>query len=141
MDTLLTPVDSLLPAFERLRAAHLAHIPSVGERLAALERLENAVRTSRDDLVAACNADFGRRAALETLGADVMVSLDEIRHARKHLRRWMRPEKRAVNFNFRPARGEVRYAPLGVVGIIAPWNYPFQLAIVPLASALAAGNR
>jgi coniferyl-aldehyde dehydrogenase len=141
MDTALTPVESLAPAFERLRAAHLAHIPSYGERLAALERLENAVRLCRDDLVAACTADFGRRAPLETLGADVMVSLDEIRHARKHLRQWMRPERRAVNFSFRPARGEVRYAPLGVVGIVAPWNYPFQLAIAPLASALAAGNR
>jgi len=124
-----------------MRAAHLAHIPSFGERLAALERLEQAVRACRDDLVAACSADFGRRAPTETLGADVMVSLDEIRHARKHLRQWMRPERRAVNFNFRPARGEVRYAPLGVIGIVAPWNYPFQLAIAPLASALAAGNR
>jgi coniferyl-aldehyde dehydrogenase len=141
MDTALTPVESLQPAFERLRAAHLAHIPSFGERLAALERLETAVRACRDDLVAACSADFGRRAPIETLGADVMVSLDEIRHARKHLRQWMRPERRSVNFNFRPARGEVRYAPLGVVGIVAPWNYPFQLAIAPLASALAAGNR
>jgi coniferyl-aldehyde dehydrogenase len=141
MDTALSPVDSLAPAFERLRAAHRAHIPSYGERLAALERLEQAVRACRDDLVAACQADFGRRAPLETLGADVMVSLEEIRHARRHLRQWMRPEKRAVNFNFRPARGEVRYAPLGVIGIVAPWNYPFQLAIVPLASALAAGNR
>src|SRR6478736_5223016 len=98
MDTALTPVESLAPAFERLRAAHLAHIPSYGERLSALERLENAVRACRDDLVAACNADFGRRATLETLGADVMVSLDEIRHAKKHLRQWMRPQSRAVNF-------------------------------------------
>src|SRR6187549_1755832 len=141
MDTALTPVDSLRPAFERLRAAHLAHIPSYGERIAALERLEQAVRACRDELVAACSADFGRRAALETLGADVLVSLDEIAHARKHLRRWMRPERRAVNLSFRPARGEVRYAPLGVVGVVAPWNYPVQLAIVPLANAIAAGNR
>jgi coniferyl-aldehyde dehydrogenase len=141
MDTALTPAENLAPAFERLRAAHLAHIPGFGERLAALERLEQAVRACRDELVEACSADFGRRAPMETLGADVMVALDEIRHARKHLRRWMKPQRRAVNLNFRPARGEVRYAPLGVVGIVAPWNYPFQLAIAPLASALAAGNR
>ncbi len=141
MDTSLSPVESLRPAFDRLRAAHLAHIPSYGERIAALERLERAVVANRDALVAACSADFGRRAPLETLGADVMVSLDEIRHARKRLRQWMKPQRRAVNLSFRPARGEVRHAPLGVVGIVAPWNYPFQLAIVPLASALAAGNR
>ena len=137
----MTPVEYLKPAFERLRTAHLAHIPGYAERLAALERLGQAVRKYRDELVAACSADFGRRAALETLGADVLVSLDEIKHARKHLRAWMRPQRRAVNLSFRPARGEVRYAPLGVIGIVAPWNYPFQLAIVPLANALAAGNR
>ena len=136
-----SPADSLRPVFDRLRAAHLAHIPGYGERIAALERLDAAVRKYRDRIVAACSADFGRRAPLETLGADVLVSLDEIRHARKHLRGWMRPQKRAVNLSFRPARGEVRYAPLGVVGIVAPWNYPFQLAIVPLANAIAAGNR
>jgi coniferyl-aldehyde dehydrogenase len=141
MDTALTPVEDLGPAFQRLRSAHLAHIPGYGERLAALEKLERAVRANREQLVAACNADFGQRAPLETLAAEVMVSLDEIRHARKHLRQWMRPERRPINLTFRPARGEVRYAPLGVVGIVAPWNYPFQLAIVPLASAIAAGNR
>ncbi len=141
MDTALTPVDSLAPAFARLRAAHLAHIPSYGERIQALERLGGAVKKYSKELVAACSTDFGRRAPLETLGADVLVSLDEISHARRHLRRWMRPQRRAVNLTFMPARGEVRYAPLGVIGIVAPWNYPFQLAIVPLANALAAGNR
>jgi len=141
MDTALSPVDSLRPAFERLRAAHLAHIPNLHERLGALERLSNAVRKVSTELVAACSADFGRRAPLETLAADVVVTLDEIKHARKHLRGWMRPQRRAVNLTFRPARGEVRFAPLGVVGIVAPWNYPFQLAIVPLVNAIAAGNR
>ncbi|MEO7252242.1 MAG: coniferyl aldehyde dehydrogenase [Arenimonas sp.] len=141
MDTSLTPVDGLRPAFDRLRAAHLAHIPTYDERMGALARLAAAVSACRDELVAACSADFGRRAALETLGADVLVSLDEIKHARKHLRGWMRPQRRAVNLSFLPARGQVRYSPLGVVGIVAPWNYPFQLAIVPLANALAAGNR
>ena len=141
MDSALTPPARLQPAFDRLRAAHLSHISSYGERIASLERLDGAVRKYRDELVAACSADFGRRAPLETLGADVLVSLDEIKHARKHLRRWMQPQRRAVNLSFLPARGEVRYSPLGVVGIVAPWNYPFQLAIVPLANALAAGNR
>ena len=141
MDTNLTPVADLQPAFDRLRAAHLAHVPSYGERLAMLERLEAAVRRYRDPLVAACSADFGRRAPLETLTSDVAVTLDEIKHARRHLRRWMRPQRRSVNLTFKPARGELRYVPLGVIGVIVPWNYPFQLAIVPLANALAAGNR
>ena len=141
MDLASTPVSELRPACDRLRAAHLAHIPSHGERIALLERLEAAVRRLAPELVEACAADFGRRSPMETLAAEVMVSLDEIKHARKHLRRWMRPRRAAVNFTFRPARGELRYAPLGVVGIVAPWNYPFQLVVVPLANALAAGNR
>jgi coniferyl-aldehyde dehydrogenase len=141
MDTSADPIDALRPAFDRLRAAHRAHIPTYGERLTALDRLEGVLRAHRDEIVSACSTDFGRRAPIETLGADVLVTLDEIAHARKHLRRWMRPERRAVNLSFRPARGEVRYAPLGVVGVVAPWNYPVQLALVPLANALAAGNR
>jgi len=141
MDTAVTPIEDLKPAFERLHAAHLAHIPSYAERIAALERLEAAVRKYSQEVVEACSADFGRRAPLETLGADVLVSIDEIKHARKHLRGWMKSERRAVNLSFLPARGEVRYTPLGVVGIVAPWNYPFMLVIVPLANALAAGNR
>ena len=141
MDIQVNSAENLSPAFARLRAAYLAHIPSYGERITALDRLAAAVRKHSDELVAACTTDFGRRAPLETLLAEVMVSLDEIKHARKHLRRWMRPQKRAVNVTFLPARGEIRYVPLGVVGIVAPWNYPFQLAIVPLASAIAAGNR
>ncbi|KFN44135.1 coniferyl aldehyde dehydrogenase [Arenimonas oryziterrae] len=141
MDTPPTAIDTLKPAFERLRAAQRQHIATYDERRDALDRLGQAVRRYRDELVLACSADFGRRAPLETLGADVLVTLDEIGHARKHLRRWMRPTRRPVNLTFRPARGELRYQPLGVVGIVAPWNYPFQLAIIPLVNALAAGNR
>src|SRR5688500_13475127 len=117
MDTALTPVESLRPAFDRLRAAHLAHIPSYGERIAALERRQKAVEADRAALVAACSADFGRRAPLETMGADVLVTLDEIPLARKPPRQWMKPQRRAVNISVRPARGEVRYAPPGVIGI------------------------
>ena len=69
-----------------------------------------------------------------------MVTLEEIKHVRKHLRGWMKPKRAPINLLFLPARGEIRYLPLGVVGIVAPWNYPFQLAIIPLVDAIAAGN-
>ncbi|MFT3808064.1 coniferyl aldehyde dehydrogenase [Arenimonas sp.] len=141
MDTPITPAEQLRPLFERMRAAQRAHVFDANERRARLAKLGDAVRRHCDELVTAAAADFGRRAALETLGADVMVSLDEIAHARRHLRRWMRPQRRAVNWTFLPARSEIRYQPLGVVGVVAPWNYPIQLALVPLANALAAGNR
>jgi coniferyl-aldehyde dehydrogenase len=131
----------LRAAFDHLKQAHLAGAFTYAQRIDMLTRLDAAVRNCRDELVAACNADFGRRARLETLGADIMVTVDEISHARKNLRRWMRPQKRSVNITFRPARGEIRYVPLGVVGVVAPWNYPFQLAVIPLVNAIAAGNR
>jgi coniferyl-aldehyde dehydrogenase len=70
-----------------------------------------------------------------------MTVLGDLRHTRRHLRGWMRPERRGINWPFLPARGEIRVQPLGVVGIVAPWNYPFQLAMLPLANAVAAGNR
>ena len=127
--------------FDRLQQAHLNGTLNYNQRIDLLTRLESSVRRHREDIVEACNKDFGRRARIETLGADVMVSLDEIKYARKNLRRWMRPQSRSVNITFKPARGEIRYMPLGVVGVVAPWNYPFQLAIIPLVNALAAGNR
>lgn len=127
--------------FDRLKQAHLNGAFTYEQRIELLTRLDAAVRRCREELVAACNADFGRRARIETLGADVMVTLDEIKYARKHLRRWMRPQRRSVNLTFRPARGEIRHVPLGVVGVVAPWNYPFQLALIPLINAIAAGNR
>lgn len=127
--------------FDRLQQAHLNGALNYKQRIDLLTRLEASVRIYREDLVEACNKDFGRRARMETLGADVMVSLDEIKYARKNLRSWMRPQSRSVNITFKPARGEIRYTPLGVVGVVAPWNYPFQLAIIPLVNALAAGNR
>jgi coniferyl-aldehyde dehydrogenase len=124
-----------------LKQAHLRGAFSYQQRIELLSRLDAAVRRNREAVVEACSRDFGRRARIETLAADVMVTLDEIKHARKNLRRWMRPQRRAINLTFKPARGEIRYTPLGVVGVVAPWNYPFQLAIIPLANAIAAGNR
>ncbi|MFZ9311744.1 MAG: aldehyde dehydrogenase family protein, partial [Arenimonas sp.] len=127
--------------FDRLKQAHLRGAFTYEQRIELLSRLDAAVRRNREAVVEACSQDFGRRARIETLAADVMVTLDEIKHARKNLRRWMRPQRRSINLTFKPARGEIRYTPLGVVGVVAPWNYPFQLAIIPLANAIAAGTR
>ena len=131
----------LRPLFDRLRAAQHGHVTTLAERRERLARLDKAVVRYREDIVQAISADFGRRSRVETLAADVMTVLGEIRHCRRHLRAWIRPERRGVNWPFLPARGEVRVQPLGVVGVVAPWNYPFQLAVLPLVNAIAAGNR
>jgi coniferyl-aldehyde dehydrogenase len=89
---------------------------------------------------AAIRADFGHRSTHENLISEAMIVKAELGHALRHLQRWTRPRRVAVGWRFWPARAQVRPQPLGVVGIIAPWNYPVNLALVPLVSAIAAGN-
>lgn len=141
MTTPTPPFDPLRASFDRLRAAQLRHTPDYRERMDRLDALGEAVRRHREEIVHAVSADFGRRSSIETLAADLMTTLGEIRHTRRHLHGWMRPQRRSVNLPFRPARAELRVQPLGVVGILSPWNYPFQLAVMPLINAIAAGNR
>jgi coniferyl-aldehyde dehydrogenase len=115
--------------------------PSLAERLDDLERLRGAMKDSAAELAEVICADFGNRSRHETLLADVVPTLAAIRHTKTHLAKWMKPRRMAVPLEFRPARAMIMYQPVGVVGIISPWNYPFQLAIIPLVQALAAGNR
>ncbi|MFY2763820.1 coniferyl aldehyde dehydrogenase [Arenimonas sp. MALMAid1274] len=140
MDTPAHPDTDLRPLLDQVRAAHRKQVPDARQRLADLDKLAEAVRRHRDELTKAVSADFGRRSRHETLAADVMTTLDEIKYLRRHLKSWMRPQRRGLNWAFLPARGEIRQQPLGVVGIVAPWNYPIQLALIPLADAIAAGN-
>ena len=107
-------------------------------RLALLDRL---LRDNADAIAEAVNCDFGHRAVAETRLLELFPSYEAIRHARRHLWRWMCPQRRKVSLWFQPGRAEIRYQPLGVVGIIVPWNYPVYLAVGPLVAALAAGNR
>lgn len=128
--------------FERLRIAYNgAPMPSAAARADALQRLAAQLKIQREALCEAISSDFGHRSADETLTAEFLPCLSAIRYTRKRLHRWMKPEKRAVDIAFMPAKAKVLYQPLGVVGIIVPWNYPLFLAIGPLICALAAGNR
>ncbi len=115
--------------------------PTIQQRRADLKRLREALVRHVDELVAAISEDFGNRARQETLFAEIMPLLLNIDHARRLLPRWARPDRRKVGMLFQPGRAHVHYQPLGVIGIIVPWNYPLQLSIGPLIGALAAGNR
>jgi len=106
-----------------------------------LERLRALVTANEAAFAKAISDDFGVRSRAETELLEMVPTLNAIRHARRHVGRWMRPDRRWVDPLFQPARAWVRYEPLGVVGIISPWNYPLQLALSPLVDALAAGNR
>jgi coniferyl-aldehyde dehydrogenase len=99
------------------------------------------VRAGGDDFAKAISADFGNRSKFETALLETMVTLSAIRYARRNLGWWMQPSPREVDYTFWPGRAWVRREPLGVIGIISPWNYPLQLALSPLVDALAGGNR
>src|SRR5215472_1643281 len=115
--------------------------PSAKERRERLRRLERALFDSQDEITAALDRDFGGRSKYEVLFSEVFVSLHAIRHARKHVREWMTERPRGLDWPLQPAKAWVMPQPLGVIGIIAPWNYPVFLTMAPLAGALAAGNR
>jgi coniferyl-aldehyde dehydrogenase len=115
--------------------------PSLEARLAHLDKLASALRAHEDALVQAVSDDFGHRCAFETQGAELMVALQKISYVRGRLKRWMRRSKRRPGLLFASTSAWVEYQPLGVVGVLSPWNYPVQLAVVPLVFALAAGNR
>jgi coniferyl-aldehyde dehydrogenase len=114
---------------------------SLDERRDRLARLRALVMDNELRFEAAISADFGHRCSIETSIAETMLVLGEIRHASKHLKGWMAPQRVATQLQFLPATNRLIPQPLGVVGIIAPWNYPLQLTLAPAVAALAAGNR
>ncbi|HET8692610.1 MAG TPA: coniferyl aldehyde dehydrogenase [Steroidobacteraceae bacterium] len=115
--------------------------PPLALRRDRLKRLAAMLREHAAGIRDAISADFGHRAAEETLLLDQFASLEGIAHARRQLAGWMRPEARPVAWWSLPGRARLHRQPLGVIGIIVPWNYPLYLAVSPLTAALAAGNR
>ena len=134
------PGGALTALLAAQRRAFAARPPRYADRLDALRRLERTLIARADDLAAAVSEDFGGRAAEETRALEIVPTLNEIRYARRHLKTWMAPRRAASQWQSWPARARVVYQPLGVVGIVSPWNYPFYLTLAPLVGALAAGN-
>lgn len=129
-------------ALGRLKEAQRRHgAPSFDERMRRLDRLESALVRRKGAIAAAISRDFGNRSTHESLGAEVFGVLAAIRHAKAHMRDWMEPEERDVGWVFLPSNAEITAQPVGVVGILSPWNYPVLLTLSPLVDALAAGNR
>ncbi len=126
------------------RAAFMAELP-VGMAVRK-DRLQRAAAMMREHADAFCDAlseDFGHRSREQSLMTDIAASVAPINHAIKSLDRWSRPDRRPVQFplGLLGARAWVEYQPKGVVGVIAPWNFPVQLVMSPLAGVFAAGNR
>ena len=135
-------IERLQTIYGRQRTAFAAHpYPTADERRARLKTLRAALRARQDELADAMSDDFGGRSHFESKMADVLGPVLEINHALGHLGRWMRSRRRHTELLFATNRAYVMYQPKGVVGIIAPWNFPVYLALGPLVAALAAGNR
>ena len=140
--------DLAIPAefqarFDAQRGAFLkAPEPSHAERLADLRALARLLKENQRAIVAAVDADYGGRSEFETMFGEMFASLDGLRDAQKRLARWMRPRRRSVDALLYPgARNRLIPQPIGVVGVIVPWNYPIFLSFGPLTGAIAAGNR
>jgi coniferyl-aldehyde dehydrogenase len=130
--------DAFHAMFEKSRAEPA---PTLEARLDRLKRLRAAVSENEARFEQAISADFGHRSAVETTIAETLFLMVEIKHTVKHLKKWMAPRRIATALQFMPAKNRLIPQPLGVVGIIAPWNYPLQLTLAPAIGAIAAGNR
>lgn len=134
----MSPADALA----RLRSAEAEDgAPDLARRRALLAALRRALVARADAVADAADADFGPRDRSDTLLADVLLVAEAAAFSRRWLRDWARPKPAPVPLSFRPARAWTECVPKGVIGIMAPWNYPLQLALLPAIDAIAAGNR
>ena len=135
--------EILNASFQTQREAYLADpVPDYDQRKLDLLALKKMLNENRDEIIEAINQDYGNRSRHESLFAEVIAVLDGINDAIKHLRKWMKPQKRHVDRSTYPgAKNRVIPQPLGVMGIIVPWNFPVNLSFSPLTYAFAAGNR
>ena len=122
------------------RAAFARGAPAYVQRMQALAALRDAVHAREAELLQAVSEDFGGRAHEETLLLELFPLYDQIRHARRHLKGWMRRRRVASSWFLQPSRAFYQYQPLGVAGVIGAWNYPILLTLGPVLDALAAGN-
>jgi coniferyl-aldehyde dehydrogenase len=139
-----TDRNTMLALLKRQRVDYLREGEvDVARRIDRIDRAIALLVDNQEALVEALSADFGHRSRHQSLFTDVAASIGPLKHARKHVAQWIRPERRRVDFplNLLGARARVEYQPLGVVGVISPWNFPVNLTFTPLAGILAAGNR
>ena len=139
-----TSADKMQKILDRQKRAYLNDgVVSNAVRLDRLERAVNVIKNNEEKFVNAMSADFGHRSRHQSLFSDIALSISPLRHAQKNLKRWRKSEKRSAMFplNLLGAKARIDYQPLGVVGLISPWNFPVNLTFAPLAGVLSAGNR
>jgi coniferyl-aldehyde dehydrogenase len=136
--------EKMLELLRLQRESYLAEGEVSAEtRIDRLDRTIDVLVANAERISDAMNSDFGCRPRQVNLMTDVTGSLENLKHAKKHLRKWMKAEKRPSMFplGLLGGRSSIQYQPKGVVGVIAPWNFPLGMVFEPLAGVIAAGNR
>jgi len=140
MDYTVTPLDDIAPKVTTARAAFAAGTTKPAAwRRATLERMRDLIQEREDRLLDALAADFGKPRH-EAWTTEIGFSVSDINHTLAHLSSWMQPEKVGTPVAFQPGSSYIVAEPVGVVCVIAPWNYPVQLLLLPMVAAIAAGN-
>ncbi|MHA7871212.1 MAG: aldehyde dehydrogenase family protein, partial [Hyphococcus sp.] len=105
--------------------------PSYDRRIASLDKIIRLTEANEENFIKAINADFGNRARHETIIAEIVVTVSGAKLAKANLKKWMRPRGVPTPIHMLPAKSKIEPQPLGVIGVISPWNYPLQLALAP----------
>ncbi|MCP3699280.1 MAG: aldehyde dehydrogenase family protein, partial [Aliivibrio sp.] len=138
----MSSVVNLSYEFEQLQQAYQASpYPVKEDRLSLLIKLKAALLAEKDALVSALEQDYGFRSHFDSSICDLMPSIQHINYTLKRLPKWLKVKKRHAGLLLSPSKVSVCYQPLGVVGVIVPWNFPIYLSIAPIVTAIAAGNR
>ncbi|MEL0068276.1 MAG: coniferyl aldehyde dehydrogenase [Gammaproteobacteria bacterium] len=138
----ITEITEMQDCFNAQRIAYDKHpYSSYQSRNNKLRTLKRHLIEQQNELAQAINEDFGCRNTTESTIVDLMTVVSQINYTLKHLKRWMKPQRRSSGILAYPATAEVHYQPKGVIGIITPWNYPVFLSVGPMVTAIAAGNR
>lgn len=138
----INSIDEMKTLFTAQREAYLSQPAwDLAQRKQRLKALKRALLDNKDALVKAVSEDYGHRSEYDTLYADILPTVAQIGYTLSQLRRWMKTSRRSPGLLLAPASIKVHYQPLGVVGIVVPWNFPIQLSLVPLITSIAAGNR
>ncbi|MAZ89989.1 MAG: coniferyl aldehyde dehydrogenase [Cellvibrionaceae bacterium] len=143
-DDVATKTSEMVRVLDAQGGAFVANgYPTLEQRRDRLDRAIALLEENRQQLCDAVKRDYGHRPEFQTTVADIFMALDSLKYCRKHTKKWMRRENRGAKFPFNilGAKAYIHYQPVGVVGIVAPWNFPIQLTFSPLANALSAGNR
>lgn len=142
-DAKVQPIpEAFQTVFSRQRATYFqAMNPTLAQRRSSLRALHRLISENADALVEAVNKDYGCRSAFETRFAEIFLALDATLDAIKQLKMWLKPQKRHLDITQYPlAKAWTFPQPVGVVGVVVPWNFPIAMAFQPLIGILAAGN-